>query len=380
MKNSKKKIIFVTGTRADYGKLKTIILKVQNNKKFTTNVFVTGMHNLKIYGSTWGELKKDGVKNIFRFDNQKNSKKMDIILSETIKGFSKYATKINPDLIVVHGDRIEPLACAIVGSLNNYRVAHIEGGEISGTVDELLRHSISKLSHLHFVCNQIAKKRLIQMGEKKENIYIIGSPNLDILLKKKLPNLSELRKRYSIKFRKFSLLVLHPVSTEIGSIKYYADTVVKSLILSKLNYVVILPNNDLGSDIIMKSFKKIKKNKKFRFLPSMKFEFYLSLLSNCDFIIGNSSSGIMEAPYLGVPTINLGSRQENRAKISSVNNLDFNQKKILKYIYNLRTNKKVYKIKNLYGIGNSSKKFLTILKNSKIWKIDSQKNFVDIKL
>ena len=169
----KKKIVFVTGTRADYGKLKSIIKIMQNSKKFTPILYITGMHNLKSYGSTYTEIEKDKIKNRFRYPNQIPGDGMDIIVSKTIVGFSKFAKKIVPDLIVIHGDRIEPLACAIVGSLNNILVAHIEGGEVSGTIDEILRHSISKLSHIHFVSNLKAKKRLIQMGELAKNIYII---------------------------------------------------------------------------------------------------------------------------------------------------------------------------------------------------------------
>ena len=140
----KKKILFVTGTRADYGKIKSLILKLQKRSSFQVHVFVTGMHNLKKFGSTWEVLKDDKIKNIVRFRNQKNDDSMDLVLSKTIVGFKRVVSKIKPDLIVIHGDRIETLACAIVGSLNNYRTAHIEGGEVSGTVDEILRHSISK--------------------------------------------------------------------------------------------------------------------------------------------------------------------------------------------------------------------------------------------
>ena len=156
-----KKIVFVTGTRADYGKLKSIILKLQKIKNFKVSVFVTGMHNLKIYGSTHDELRKDKIKNIARFKNQNNNDSMDSIISKTINGFRKYALKEKPDLIVVHGDRVESMACAIVASINNIKVAHIEGGELSGTIDEVLRHSISKLCNLHFVTNNTAKKSMI---------------------------------------------------------------------------------------------------------------------------------------------------------------------------------------------------------------------------
>ena len=153
----KRKIVFLTGTRADFGKLKPLMDKVEKSDIFDCHIFVTGMHTLKKYGNTSQEVIKCKYKNIEIFDNQKNSKKQDIILANTIFGFSDYVTKLHPDMVIVHGDRVEALGGAIVGSLNNILVSHIEGGEISGTIDELIRHAVSKLSHIHFVANSDAK-------------------------------------------------------------------------------------------------------------------------------------------------------------------------------------------------------------------------------
>jgi len=382
MMSSKKKIIFVTGSRSDYGKMKSIILKTQKNKKFDTHVFVTGMHNILKYGNTWREIKKDGIKNIYRFNNQVVDKKMDNILANTIKGFSKYVINLTPDLIVVHGDRIEPLACAIVGCLNNFKIGHIEGGDVSGTVDESLRHSISKLSNLHFVSNNRAKKRLIQMGEYKKNIFEIGSPDLDILLGNTLPSLETVKKRYKILFGKYAICVFHPVTTEISLIKKQVKLLLNILKESKLDYVIILPNNDSGSEIILKEYQKLKKFKKFRILPSMRFEHYLTLLKNSKFIIGNSSSAIIEAPYYNIFSINIGTRQKNRfSNIKTIYNLGFNKNKILKKISYFK-NKNINKSKkNLhqFGKGNSADNFLEIIKNDQIWRLEIQKNFVDMK-
>ena len=171
----------MTGTRADYGKLKSLMIEVENNDDFELHIFVTGMHMLSKYGSTYLEIEKDGFRNIYKFVNTKMNLGMDITLSNTIVGFSNYVSELKPDLIVVHGDRVEALAGAIVGALNNIKVAHIEGGEISGTIDESIRHAVTKFSHLYFVANEEAKKHVIQLGEKEENIYVIGSPDIDIM-------------------------------------------------------------------------------------------------------------------------------------------------------------------------------------------------------
>ena len=253
----KKKILFVTGTRADYGKIKSLILKLQERDQFKVHVFVTGMHNLKKFGSTWESLKYDKIKNIIRFKNQKYNDSMDFVLAKTIVGFKKTVSKIKPDLIVIHGDRIETLACAIVGSLNNYRTAHIEGGEVSGTIDEILRHSVSKLAHIHFVTNLKAKKRLTQMGEFKNNIFVIGSPDIDIINSTKLPLLEDVKERYDIKFENYGVAILHPVTTNIKNLKNESVIFLNALKKSKKNFVLIYPNNDYGSNIILNEYKKI---------------------------------------------------------------------------------------------------------------------------
>ena len=372
-----KKIVFVTGTRADYGKLKSIILNFQKKKNFKTIVFATGMHNLKIFGNTFKEIKKDKIKNVHRFFNQVYGNDMPTIMAKTVIGFNKLVKKIKPDLIVVHGDRLETLACASVGSFQNIKVAHIEGGEVSGTVDELIRHAVSKLSHVHMVTNLKAKKRLVQMGENKNNIYIIGSPDIDIMTSKNLPKLSEVKKKYEIKYENYCMAIFHPVTTELGNIKKQVNIFIEAMMKTKKNYILIYPNNDDGSKLILNAYSKIKNNSKFRILPSMRFEHYLSLLKNSQLIIGNSSSGIIEAPYFGVPTINIGSRQNNRAKIKSIYNLNFNKNKIIDQINKIKKNN--FKIKTSYfGKGKSFQKFINILKSKKFWNISSQKYFTDL--
>ena len=372
-----KKIIFVTATRADYGKLKSLISIIQKNKKYKVYIFVTGMHNLKKYGSTYDEILKDKFKNIFRFNNQKN-KKMDMMLSSTIYGFSKFVKKTSPDLIIVHGDRVESLASSIVGCLNNVKVAHIEGGEVSGTVDEILRHSISKLSHIHFVTNAQAKKRLIQMGEKKNSIYIIGSPDVDIIKSKKLPEVEKVKKWYNIKFNDYAIGIFHPVTTDLRNLKKNCKIFIKSLVNSGKKFILIFPNNDTGNEIILNQYSKLRKNKNFIILPSIRFEYYLSLLRHSKFIIGNSSSGIMEAPYYGIRTINIGDRQNKRANLKTITNCSFNEKVLSNFIKKFYNQKRRNKKIEFFGIGQSFKKFDKILKSNKVWKIKDQKEFKDI--
>tara|TARA_B110000037_G_scaffold64853_1_gene79173 strand:+ start:907 stop:2037 length:1131 start_codon:yes stop_codon:yes gene_type:complete len=371
-----KKIIFLTATRADYGKLKKIIISTQKLKNFKAYVFVTGMHNLKGYGNTYKQIETDKIKNVTRFFNQSLGDDHSKVLSKTAVGFSKYLKTIKPDLVVVHGDRIEPLACSIVCCLNNIKIAHFEGGEISGTVDEIFRHSISKLCNIHFVTNLVAKKRLIQMGEISNNIFVTGSPDVDLLLSKELPTLDDTKLRYDINFKSYALALFHPVTTDIRNLRKNILNFIKALKLSNEKYILVFPNNDLGSEFIIKQYKKIK-NENIKIFPSLRFESYITLLKNSKFIIGNSSSGIMEAPYFGVPTINIGDRQNNRAKLESIFNCSYDYSSILKLIKKYK-NKKSYKAQFYFGSGKSNQKIISILKSKPIWKIKNQKQFRDI--
>ena len=375
-----KKIVFLTGTRADFGKIRSIILSLIDTKKFKVDVFVTGMHLLHRYGYTIEEIKKVGIGRLFKFSNQntnyESEVRMDEILSKTIKGFSKYVKKNKPDLIMLHGDRLEALAGAIVGAYNNILIGHIEGGEVSGTIDNSIRHAVSKLSHLHFVSNNAHKRRLIQLGEAKKNIFVIGSPDIDIMISKELPSIHKVKRIYKIKFDNYSILIFHPVTTEISKLKKQSKILFNTLKKSKNNYIIIYPNNDLGSNIIISELLKLKNEKRFKILKTMRLTYFLTLLKNTEFIIGNSSAGVREAPFYGVHSVNIGSRQQNRFNNQAIKNVKFNQKEILKAI-KTSLKKKRFKPDNHFGDGNSCKKFVRIVMGKNIWKTRIQKNFVD---
>lgn len=374
---NKKKVVFLSGTRADFGKLKSLITILQKSDFFEVSVFVTGMHMLKKYGNTIHEIEKSGIKNIYPFINHDNIDHMDRNLSKTIDGFSHYISEVSPDLIIVHGDRIEPLAGAIVGSLNNILVGHIEGGEVSGTIDELIRHSISKLSHIHFTSNNEAKNRLIQMGEYKESIFNIGSPDLDLMNSKKLPELLFVKNYYEIEFNNYSILIFHPVTTEKEKLHNQIKVLVDSILESQLNYIVVYPNNDLYSDLILNEYKRFENISRIKMFPSIRFEYFLVLLKHCKFIIGNSSTGIREAPYYQIPTINLGSRQNNRVVSNSIKSIELIKEDILNAI-NEVSELEVKQRDVDFGNGESDIKFLSILKSKELWKISNQKQFRDI--
>lgn len=380
MEKNKKRIVFITGTRADYGKIKPLIKALNNNPKFEVFVFVCGMHLLEKFGSTYEEVLKDNYKNTYVAYGLLPTHNTSTNLGNTIIHLSGYVENIKPEMIIVHGDRIEALAGAVVGALHNILVGHIEGGEISGTIDESIRHAVSKFAHLHFVCNIEAKDRLKQLGEDEKQIYVIGSPDIDIMLSSNLPALDYVKAHYNIPYDKYAILMYHPVTTEYDKLGINIKTVVDSVIESKKNYVVVYPNNDLGFEIILNEYQRFNNIDRFKIFPSLRFEYFLMLLKNAEFIIGNSSAGIREAGIYGIPAIDVGTRQSGRYNLKTSKNIqhvpeDF--KSILEAIDKVKQYKT---IEYLFGQGNSTEQFFNIMENIDFKNIRIQKKFVDFRM
>ena len=372
----KKKLLFLTGTRADFGKIKSLIEISRNHPDFEVHIFATGMHVHEKYGFTVREIEKSGFDNIQTYQNFDGEESMDEILANTIHGLSAHIKSINPDMIVIHGDRVEALAGAIVGSLNNIFVAHIEGGEVSGTIDELIRHSVSKLSHFHLVANELAQNRLLQMGEREESVFVIGSPDLDIMFSDKLESLEFVKSYYEIPFEEFGILMFHPVTTEVDQMENYAQNLAKAVVGSDENYIVIAPNNDLGSEAIFDAYNILAEQPNIRMFPSLRFEYFLVLLKHTQFLLGNSSTGIREAPYYGVPSINIGTRQQNRSLHAEIINCDYTAMAISTAIKKaLKMGR--YEVDSRFGSGKSDEQFLEILSNPRLWESSKQKLFKD---
>ncbi len=376
-----RKVVFVTGTRADYGKIKALIYTLNHSQEFEAYIYITGMHLLEEYGSTYKQVINDNVGYCYIEKDVKLCANMDENLANTTLAFSRYIHDIRPDFIVVHGDRIDALAGAMVGMLNNIRVVHIEGGELTGTVDDSIRHAISKMAHIHMTANEETKSRLIQLGESEDSIYIIGSPDIDIMLSAELPDIAGVKTALCIEYEKYGIFIYHPVVTEVDQLEDYMKEIDEVLIESGRNFVVIYPNNDMGSDIIMKHLDDIKDRISAVFYRSIPFESFLTLLKNADFIMGNSSAGIREACIYGVPCINIGTRQNRR----------FNTR-ILKNIISVREDKNeilsaldridMYRyVSFYYGHGNSTSLFLNAMRRESTYidpvKDNVQKSFID---
>ncbi len=368
------KIVFLTGTRADYGKLKPLMKICENDNEIENYIYATGMHLMEACGYTINEVIKDGYKNIYIPEDYKYNDKMELNLAETIVSFSNYVAKVKPDVIVVHGDRTEPLAGAIVGVMNNILTAHIEGGEVTGTADEFMRHAITKLCNLHFVANNEAKFRLIQLGEPRNNIYVIGSPDIDIMLSDNLPNIFDVKSRYNIKYDKYAILMYHPVTTDKDLMQKVSE-LIEAVNRSERKYIVVMPNNDQGNEVIRDAFKSLQNNSNFQFFDSIPFEDFLSLLKNADFMIGNSSAGVREACVYGTPAIDVGTRQNGRYVIGALRNIQHCEEKTDDIVQCIEAADKFRFVSLYFGNGHSAEMFMKAIKSAH--GIKFQKKFVE---
>lgn len=376
--NSPKRILFITGTRADYGKIKSIMKTMDRSDRYEVFIYVSGMHLLSQYGSTYREVLKDQYENVHVAFGQQHTDDMSYNLGVVLSNLAPYTAQVRPDMIVVHGDRIDALAGAITGALNNILVAHIEGGEISGTIDDSIRHAVSKFAHLHFVCNEEAKKRIIQLGESEKHIFVIGSPDIDIMLGNHLPSLDKAKTYYDITFEEYAIFMYHPVTTEVAQLGEHIKKVIEALRISKRNYIVIYPNNDLGSEIILENVRKLDEEEHFAVYPSLRFEYFLTLLRHAQFIIGNSSAGIRESGIYGVPAVDIGTRQEGRYDQNTLKNVQHVEESVEQITEAIRrTEEHAIRCHN-FGLGNSTEKFLQILDQEDVWKCEVQKRFVDL--
>ena len=367
-----KRIVFITGTRADYGKLKSLMLSVEAASDYELHVYVTGMHLLSEYGSTFKEVVKDGYNHIYIARENMPTYNMSADLGKGISNFTQYIGEVKPDCIVVHGDRGDALMGSIVGAFNNIHVIHIEGGEITGTIDESIRHAITRFAHVHLVANEQAKEVLLAMGEDEARIKVIRSPDIDILKHKKLGSIDDIKEKLGILYDSYAILLFHPVVTEVKDLQAQVKEIIQACKMSGKQYVVIYPNNDTGSQTILDAYKELDTCTEFTLFKSIGFEDFLVLLQHAKFMLGNSSAGVREAPYFGVPTIDIGSRQHGRysAENTSIVHVECKQDIIVSAIESLLDR---YEVSHSWGEGNSSELFMELLKQPEFWNTSLQK-------
>ena len=367
-------LLFLTGTRADFGKLEPLAAAARDAGHRVT-FFVTGMHMMDRYGLTRNEVRRMPGVAVEEYVNQAEGDPQDLILARTVTGFSAFVVKARPDLIVLHGDRIEALAGALVAATNYVRSAHVEGGEVSGTIDEVFRHCNTKLCTFHFVSSQAAARRVRALGEPRETIHVIGSPELDFHARPSGVTVEEVRDRYAIPFADYGIAVFHPVTSEQDSMGAQAAALFGALQDSGRNFVVIAPNNDPGSEAIFAVLAGLPVDR-FRVLPSMRFAHFSELMKNAACMVGNSSAGVREAPFLGLPSLDIGTRQTNRAEAPSVvASVASDRAAVLGFLgeqWGQRSD-----AHDGFGKGSAAGRFVEVLARPEFWALGLQKAFRD---
>ena len=389
MKN-KKKICVVINNRANYARIKSFLFLATKSKKIKLDIILGASSILERFGNVSKIIEKDKLKissRLFSVIEGDTPLCMAKTTGNLISDISTEFEKLKPDAVIVIADRYENLAVAIAASYMNIPIIHLQGGEVTGSIDENVRHAITKLAHYHFTCTKRASKYVSLMGEDKKKIFNIGCPSLDEVKDNLLSPTKNLIKSINkngsgdiIDFSEdYVVVVYHPVTTEYektsNNFKIFLDSILE--INKQLQIIWFWPNIDAGNDLISKRIRMNYGNKKFkkiRLIKNLENKYYIQLLNNAKCIIGNSSSGIRESSFIGLPAINIGSRQANRERGPNVEDVIHNKEKILKTFkkqINLKKRKKSF----LYGKGVSAKNMLKTIIKIKRFTIDKKLNY-----
>ncbi|MBL51828.1 MAG: UDP-N-acetylglucosamine 2-epimerase (hydrolyzing) [Candidatus Marinimicrobia bacterium] len=384
----KRKICVVTGTRAEYGLLYFLMKLIDKDLDMELQIIITGMHLSPEYGLTYKEIENDGFYINDKVEMLLSSDTPSSISKSTalgLIGFSEAFNKLNPNILVILGDRYEMLAASIAALYARIPIAHIHGGEkTSGAFDDSIRHSISKMALWHFTATKEYRNRVIQLGEDPKNVFCVGGLGVDVINKTKLYSRNKLEKKLGISFLKKNLIITyHPVTLDDQSSKKNFGFLLKSLEKLKDTFLIFTnPNSDTDGRIINKMIDDfVAKHKKqsisYKSMGRVK---YLSTLQFVDAVIGNSSSGLLEAPSFKIGTINIGDRQLGRVKADSIIDCDYKESSIsaaINYLYTKKFQSKLDNTFNYYGSGNTSSKIKKIIKELSIPN-NTKKEFFDL--
>jgi len=383
------KICFFTGTRAEYGLLYPLMKLIKEKNEFELQIIASGMHLSPEFGLTYKEIEKDGFKINEKIEVLLSSDS-DIGINKAIGlgliSFSEALKRLEPDILIILGDRFESLSMAIASYIMKIPIAHISGGErTEGAIDEGIRHSITKMSYLHFTSTAEYRKRVVQLGENPERVFNVGAIGLDNIENLKLLTKEEIEKSLNFKFSKKNILfTYHPTTLNNDQLRQEINEIFKALEeLIKIGYKIIITksNADEGGRFINQFIDKFSVKQKDKVFVSTNFGTlkYLSIMRYVDFVLGNSSSGIVEAPSLKVPTINIGERQKGRVRGNSIIDVNPLEEEILRAV-SIAENMDRKKISNPYDQGGTAQKIYNVLKdylgNN---KINLKKEFYDIK-
>jgi|TARA_B100001063_G_C16749190_1_gene549242 GDP/UDP-N,N'-diacetylbacillosamine 2-epimerase (hydrolysing) len=368
-----KKVCVITSTRAEYGLLRFLMQDLKASRKIKLQIIATGSHLSQKHGNTYKIIEKDGFKiqRKIKMNLEKDSSfDLNNSMGQLMIGFSKAFSELKPDLVLILGDRYEMLSAATSAMMFKIPIAHIHGGEATfGLIDEAIRHSITKMSHLHFVAAKDFKQRVIQLGEDKKNVFQVGALGLDGIENISLLNKKDTQELIDFKFKKINFLVTyHPVTLENNSSHKQFSQILKAFeSWPEAGIIFTAPNHDHDSRVIFRLIESFaKKNKNVKFFESMGQLKYLSTMKHVDAVIGNSSSGLIETPSFKIGTVNIGERQKGRLMAESVINCNPSFKNIrfsLNRVLSKEFKKKLKTNKNPYGKPGASKKIVKILED-----------------
>ena len=388
MINKLKHICVITGSRAEYGLLYGLMKEIQATPEFKLQVIVTGMHLSSEFGLTYLDIEKDGFIINRKVEMLLSSDSSSAISKSTglgMIGFADAFNSLNPDLLIVLGDRFEIMAASIAAMFAKIPIAHIHGGETTqGAYDEAIRHSVTKMSWWHFVATEEYKNRVIQLGESPKRVFNVGGLGVESIRNTELLSKKKLMANTGIKFSNRNLLVTyHPVTLEKKTSQKSFQSLLDVLADLKSVYLIFtMPNADSDGRIIKKMINKFVENhieNSISFI-SMGSINYLSTLQFVDGVIGNSSSGLLEAPSFKIGTINIGDRQGGRLQAKSVINCNPDKKSInlaIKKLYSINFQKILNKVENPYGDGHTIEKIINVLKKEALPK-NIKKIFFDL--
>lgn len=369
----KRKVLYISGTRADYGLMRHTLGCIKESPHLDIEIVATGMHLMKEFGNTVTEIEKDKfrlhkIQIVYRQDNRES---MSIFLGRFVQALTVKMTEIKPDMLLLLGDRAEMLGGAIVGVYLNIPVVHIHGGEVTSTVDELARHAITKLSHLHLVATEQSRKRIIRMGEEPWRVRVVGTPGLGSIKHEEVIPKKELYERFRLRLTEpFLVLIQHPNTFELAEIRGQIKETLEAVKRLKYQTIVIYPNADAGGRAIIKEIDKYEHLPFIQVFRSLPHKDYVNLLRYAGALVGNSSSGIIEAPYFKLPVINIGTRQDGRERAENIIEVPHNREKIIAAIRKALSDetfrKRVQKCKNPYGEGETGEKITKILSRIKL--------------
>lgn len=383
-------IAVLTATRAEYGLLKPLLTKINDDEDFHLNLIVTGAHLSPEFGLTYKEIEEDGFiidKKIEMLISADSSASISKSMGLALMGFADYFADNKLDLLIVLGDRYETLAVALAAMNQKIPIAHLYGGETTeGAVDESIRHALTKLSYFHFTSTEEYKKRVIQLGESPARVNVVGGLGVENIKSQSLLPKGEFAKYVNIEEGKpYAMVTFHPVTLDDSeNAGYQVDEMLKAINeFPNINFLITKANADANGRIINQKIDEyVSLNEHARAFTSLGMKRYLSGLKYAAFVLGNSSSGILEAPSFGIPTVNIGDRQKGRIQSDSVINCEPLKVSIVAAIekaMNVEYRKRAKQTINPYGKGNASEKIIKFLKSNKNFKnINLKKNFYDL--